>query len=59
MTVDFLLTLGDVTFKEGDIESISDIRQVAQNTADRLQTFRGEWFLDTRFGPNYIRDVFK
>ncbi len=56
---DLQLTNGDVTFKEGDIESISDIRQVAQNTANRLQTFRGEWFIDTKFGPNYIRDVFK
>ena len=57
--MDLLLTNNDVTFNEGDIVSVSGVRQVAQNVAARLRTFRREWFLDLLFGPNYIRDVFK
>lgn len=57
--MDLQLTDNDLTFAEGDVEIITGVRQVAQNVAARLQTFRTEWFLDTFFGPNYIRDVFK
>jgi len=49
----------DVTISEGDVVQVIGIRAVAQRAADRLQTFRREWFLDLDFGPNYIRDVFK
>lgn len=49
----------DVSFTEGDIVTITGIEAVAQRAADRLQTFRTEWFLDQDFGPNYIRDVLK
>ena len=57
--MDFLLTNGDVSFTEGDIVSTSGINQIAQNIANRLRTFRREWFLDKDFGPDYIQDVFK
>lgn len=57
--MDLKLTNNDITFSEGDIVSVNGIEQIAQNVADRLQTFRTEWFLDLNFGPNYIRDVFK
>ena len=57
--MDFLLTDNDISFDEGDIVIVEGVKQIAQNAAARLQTFRRAWFLDLDFGPNYIRDVFK
>lgn len=57
--MDLLLTNGDITFDEGDVVSTNGITEIAQHVADRLQTFRKEWFLDQSFGPDYIQDVFK
>ncbi len=57
--MDLLLTDEDVSFDEGDIVTVIDIEEVAQRTKSQLQTFRGEWFLDLSFGPDYIQDVFK
>ena len=59
MSTDLELVDGDITFTEGDVQSFSGIREVAQRAKDRLQTFRTEWFLDQDYGPNYIRDILK
>lgn len=47
-------TTGDVAFP---IELISGPEAVGQHLSERLRMFLGEWFLDTREGVSYFRDI--
>jgi len=49
---------GDLDLVNGDVAWISGIRMRRQQVAARFQFFLGEWFLDTRKGVPYFRDVF-
>ena len=49
----------DIIISNGDVLTLVDLAETAQQVKHRLQTFIGEWFLDLTFGPDYIRDVFK
>lgn len=50
-------TTEDVVFSDGDVVLVTGLAAVGQRVRDRLSTFVGEWFLNTEFGPNYLRDV--
>lgn len=41
------------------VQLISGAEAVGQHVRERLQFFLGEWFLDTRQGVPYYRDVLK
>lgn len=47
----------DLVIQKGDLVLVSGANASAQRIRDRLLTFRGEWFLDLDYGPNYLRDV--
>lgn len=47
----------DLIIKNGDISLISHNDAIGQAIRDRLITFRGEWFLDLGFGPDYRKDI--
>ena len=48
----------DIVFTTGDLVLVTGLAAVGQRINDRLGTFLTEWFLDTSYGPNYLRDVF-
>lgn len=52
-TVDFDL---DVT--NGNVTLVSDYDAIAQHLSIRLQTFLGEWFLDSQIGVPYFEEIF-
>lgn len=47
----------DLVIENGDLALVRDADATAQRIRHRLLTFRGEWFLDLLFGPNYRKDV--
>lgn len=49
----------DLVIQLGDITLVTGLPEDAQRIKDRLMTFRGEWFLDIQFGPDYRKDVLK
>jgi hypothetical protein len=49
---------GDLSLEEGDFVLIAGAEAVASDLRARLQTFAGEWFLDTSIGVPYFSDVF-
>lgn len=49
-TTDLILDKGDLVLLDHDAADGQSIR-------DRLATFRGEWFLDLLFGPDYRNDI--
>lgn len=44
---------------DGDIMLINNAERIAQQIKITLLTWRGEWFLDTRFGVPYMERVLK
>lgn len=49
----------DLIVQNGDWATVDQADEIGQSIRDRLLTFRGEWFLDLEFGPDYRRDVFR
>lgn len=47
----------DLIVENGDLVLLSHDNAEGQAVRDRLATFRGEWFLDLQFGPDYREDV--
>jgi hypothetical protein len=56
--VDIALVGDDIVIEDGDLRSVDEPQATGQRIRDRLLTFRGEWFLDLLFGPDYRADVF-
>ncbi len=52
-----LNTQGELDLTNGYVNLVNDVDAVAQHMKIRLGTFLGEWFLDTRIGIPYYRDV--
>lgn len=53
---DFKFT-NDLVIEQGDIVLLSHDDADGQSIRDRLATFRGEWFLDLLYGPDYRNDI--
>ena len=47
----------DLLISNGDLEIVEGAHEVGQQIEDRLKTFKGEWFLDLSFGPDYRKDI--
>lgn len=47
----------DLVIENGDIILLGHDDADGQSIRDRLSTFRGEWFLDLLFGPDYRKDI--
>lgn len=47
----------DLVITNGDLEMVTGADEVGQRINDRLMTFKGEWFLDLSFGPDYRNDI--
>ena len=54
--MDLKLT-NDLELENGDLLLVQDASATAQRIRHRLLTFRGEWFLDLLFGPDYLKDI--
>lgn len=54
--LDFKFT-NDLIIDKGDIVMLSHSQAIGQAIRDRLATFKGEWFLDLQFGPDYRKDT--
>ena len=50
--------LGYISFENGDMKVVEDYNQVIQHIKQRLQTFKGEWFLNSDEGVPYMDYVF-
>jgi len=50
---------GDLKLEKGQLVFVSGADHVQNKIAHRLGFFLGEWFLDTRQGLPYYRDVFR
>jgi hypothetical protein len=50
-------TTGDLELLEGDFELVAGGESIASDLASRLQTFAGEWFLDTSIGLPYFTEI--
>lgn len=48
---------GDIDVSTGDLLLTSGTEAIAQNLRIRLRMFLGEWFLDTRQGIPYFRNI--
>ena len=48
---------GDLDISGNEIKLNSGLESIEQDWRVRLQTFRGEWFLDTRIGIPYFESV--
>lgn len=42
---------------DGNVATVTDAEAVGQHVRQRLQTHRGEWFLDTDAGMPWLRDI--
>ncbi len=49
----------DIDVSGTDLVLTSGREAIAQHIAQRLKTFTGEWFMDTRLGIPYFQQVFK
>lgn len=47
----------DLVVENGDLVLLDHEHVDGQRVRDRLATFRGEWFLDLLFGPDYRKDI--
>lgn len=47
----------DLTLNKGDLVLLQHNDAQGQAIRDRLATFKGEWFLDLQFGPDYRNDI--
>lgn len=47
----------DLVIENGDIQTVSGADEIGQRIRDRLLTFKGEWFLDLSYGPDYRADI--
>jgi len=47
----------DLVITGGDLQTVSGNDEAGQRIEDRLKTFKGEWFLDLSFGPDYRKDI--
>jgi len=47
----------DIVFVDGDLAFVEDDEAIAQNLKIRFLFFAEEWFLDTRLGIPYFRDI--
>ncbi len=47
----------DLVIDKGDLTLVQHDAATGQAIRDRLATFRGEWFLDLLFGPDYREDI--
>lgn len=56
---DFALdpTTGDLMLVDGDLQTVAGAEGVASDLAARLQTFKGECFLNTAIGIDYFGEV--
>lgn len=43
--------------RDGDLAFVVNAEAVAQHARQRIMTFEGEWFLDTRAGMTWLTDV--
>lgn len=50
-------TVGYVLDKTGDVTLIDGVEALRQSIANRLQFFKGEWFLDTTAGLAYTTSL--
>jgi hypothetical protein len=48
----------DILFENGRMRIVRGAEEKAQKIKNRLQLFRGEWFLDTRIGVPHFEHVF-
>ena len=48
----------DIVMTQGRPETVTDKEAKAQRIRSRLLTVRGEWFLDTTFGLDYLNVVY-
>lgn len=55
--LDILLTDGDITFSNGDIDLVAGVDQVKQELLILLKLFREEWFADTDAGVPYYQQI--
>ncbi|NQY74323.1 MAG: hypothetical protein HRT90_06120 [Candidatus Margulisbacteria bacterium] len=49
----------EVVFKNNDLVLVEGIQETKQRIIQRLQLFRGEWFLDRSRGIPYFQDILK
>ncbi len=47
----------DLVIENGDLVLLGHDDADGQSIRDRLVTFKGEWFLDILFGPDYRQDI--
>lgn len=47
----------DIVIEGGDLQVVTGSNETAQHIRDRLMTFKGEWFLDLSYGPDYRADI--
>ena len=56
---DLLLENNDLKFTNGELTLITGIEEIKQRISERLQLFKGEWFLDTSVGVPYFESILK
>ena len=56
---DLLLENNDLKFTNGELTLISGGEEIKQRISERLQLFKGEWFLDTTVGVPYFQSILK
>jgi hypothetical protein len=52
-----LATDHDLDLAAGDLILVTGVDAIAQDLDIRLNTFKGEWFLDTRIGVPYFQEI--
>lgn len=58
--MDLKLTIDhDLEIASNDLALVVDTEALAQRLKTKLQTFKGEWFLDTDFGVPYYQSIFR
>lgn len=49
----------ELVIENHDLATVSGIDAIEQNLGQRLKTFLGEYFLDSRIGLPYFQEIFK
>jgi len=49
----------DLVVEDFDLATVDGLDAIEQNIGQRLKTFLGEYFLDTRIGIPYFQEIFK